>query len=98
MSVGLFAVPGSPEPVMVPETLSAAHPVISAPVSAEFPIDFVAVVWTGSEEGHEGAAVRLRHGGTWGEWEALEDVLPSRARVTTPIACAKQGLPRVHET
>lgn len=73
MSVGLFAVPGSTEPVMVPDTLSAAHPVSSAPVEPEFPIDFVAVVWTGSEEGHEGAAVRLRHGGAWGKWQALEE-------------------------
>lgn len=70
---GLAANVGWTEPVMVPETLADARPVTAAPVDLTFPIDFVAVTWTGSADGHDAAAVRLRHGDAWGDWQPLEE-------------------------
>ncbi len=61
---------------MVPQTRADSRPVSSAPVEPGFPIDFVAVVWDGSGDGHDGAAVRFRRAGFWGRWQALE--LPRR--------------------
>lgn len=73
VGVGLLAGVGSAETAKVPETLADTRPVSAAPVATGFPIDFVAVVWTGSADGHDGAAVRFRHGGVWGGWQPLEE-------------------------
>lgn len=64
---------GAASPVLVPETLADTRPLTAAPVEPGFPIDFVAVTWTGPADGHEGAAVRFRRGGAWEPWQPLEE-------------------------
>ena len=73
MASGLLSGVGSAEPVLVPRTLAANRPVGAAPVTTSFPVDLLGVVWNGSGEGHDQAAVRFRHGAGWGPWIALEE-------------------------
>ena len=70
-----------------PETRAAAVRLTAAPVEAAFPIDFVGVQWEG--EASPAAAVRFRHGRTWGEWQALaQDDLEEPGRFASSLVPA----------
>ena len=58
---------------MAPRTLAENRPVRSGPVTTPFPIDHLAVVWSGSGAGHNGAAVRFLRAGSWTQWQTLEE-------------------------
>lgn len=73
LASGLLAGAGSAEPARVPDTLAASRPVGTGPVDPAFPIDFLAVTWTGGAAGHEAAAVRFLRHGVWSGWQPLEE-------------------------
>jgi hypothetical protein len=52
----------------VPETLASSVPASDRVVDPSFPVDFVAVTWTGE---HAPASVRFKHGRTWTPWRAM---------------------------
>jgi hypothetical protein len=70
------AAPAAPAPVptapeagdAIPETLASSVAASDRVVDPSFPVDFVAVTWTGK---HGDAAVRFRHGTTWTSWQGM---------------------------
>ena len=54
----------------VPETMASSVAASARVVDPSFPVDYVAVTWTGS---HGHAAVRFRHGTTWTAWQDMAE-------------------------
>jgi N-acetylmuramoyl-L-alanine amidase len=52
----------------VPETMASSVAASDHVVDPSFPVDFVAVTWTGA---HGDASVRFRHGTRWTPWQAM---------------------------
>ena len=58
------------QPAGVPETLASSVAASNRVVDPSFPVDFVAVTWTGE---HGKASVRFRHGTTWTAWQDMTE-------------------------
>jgi N-acetylmuramoyl-L-alanine amidase len=54
----------------VPETLASSVPASGRVVNPSFPVDYVAVTWTGE---HGQALVRFRHGTAWTAWQDMAE-------------------------
>ena len=83
------APPGDPGVPGVPRTLAASAPVGTGVVDPAFPVDFVAVTWTGE---HGTAEVRFRHGARWGGWQPMgEDGVEEPGRFGSALVSAEDA-------
>ncbi len=86
------AAPGSPGPhapvarQAVPETLASSVAASARVVDPSFPVDYVAVTWTGA---HGKATVRFRHGTAWTAWRSMaEDGVEEEGKFATSLVPA----------
>ncbi len=73
----------------VPETLAHSVPVRAGTVVPGFPIDYVAVTWTGE---HGPASVRFRHDRAWTPWQAMpEDAIEEEGRFASALVAGSDA-------
>jgi hypothetical protein len=78
--------PTAPAAGGVPETMASSVAASDRVVDPSFPVDYVAVTWTGK---HAKALVRFRHGKTWTAWQDMgEDGLEEPGKFASGVVPA----------